>query len=198
MWWSIWAARTGCWSSTRLAISRRGHPVPACKGKLRHGGQGGELPGRGVPQLRLGAGHALIDRELYLPASWVANPGRCAATGIPEGTVFATKPELALRMITRALDAGTPADWVTGDAVYGADSGLRAGLEDLQVSSVLAVAKNHPVTTAAAPGARTCWPESYRYGPGSGCRRGPAPRATAGMTGPGSASIRVCPGTAGC
>ena len=107
------------------AISRRGHPVPgACKGKLRHGGQGGELPGRGVPQLRLGAGHALIDRKLDLPASWVANPGRCAATGIPEGTVFATKPELALRTITRALDAGTPADWLTGDAVYGADSGL--------------------------------------------------------------------------
>jgi SRSO17 transposase len=94
-------------------------------------------------------GHALIDRELYLPESWVADPGRCAGAGIPEGTVFATKPDLALRMIIRALDAGTPAGWVTGDEVYGADPGLRAGLEDRQMSYVLAVAKSHPVTTAA-------------------------------------------------
>jgi SRSO17 transposase len=94
-------------------------------------------------------GHALIDRELYLPESWVADPGRCAAAGIPEGTGFATKPDLALRMITRTLDAGTPAAWVTGDEVYGADPGLRAGLEERRMSYVLAVAKSHPVTTAA-------------------------------------------------
>src|SRR5207253_3350155 len=48
-------------------------------------------------------GHALIDRELYLPESWVSDPERCRAAGIPAGTAFATKPELALRMITRAL-----------------------------------------------------------------------------------------------
>jgi SRSO17 transposase len=41
--------------------------------------------------------------------------------GIPAGTAFATKPALALRMITRAMDAGTPAGWVTGDEVYGAE-----------------------------------------------------------------------------
>jgi hypothetical protein len=38
------------------------------------------------------AGHALIDRELYLPRSWTADPARCAAAGIPAKTVFATKP----------------------------------------------------------------------------------------------------------
>jgi SRSO17 transposase len=95
------------------------------------------------------AGHALIDRELYLPESWAGDPGRCAEAGIPEGTKFATKPELALRMITRALDARVPAGWVTGDEVYGADPGLRAGLEDRQVCYVLAVAKSHPAATAA-------------------------------------------------
>src|SRR5690242_2438412 len=41
------------------------------------------------------AGHALIDRELYLPRSWIADPGRCQAAGIPEQTAFATKPTLA-------------------------------------------------------------------------------------------------------
>lgn len=94
-------------------------------------------------------GHALIDRELYLPESWTSDPGRCAAAGIPDATTFATKPELALRMITRALDAGTLAGWVTGDEVYGADPHLRAGIEERQVSYVLAVAKSHRVATAA-------------------------------------------------
>src|SRR5207253_2472036 len=32
------------------------------------------------------AGHALIDRELYLPRSWTADPDRCRAAGVPEGT----------------------------------------------------------------------------------------------------------------
>ena len=30
------------------------------------------------------AGHALIDRALYLPRSWTEDPDRCAAAGIPE------------------------------------------------------------------------------------------------------------------
>ena len=64
-------------------------------------------------------GHALIDRELYLPESWTSDPDRCRAAGIPEGTAFTTKPKLARRMIARALDAGAPAGWVTGDEVYG-------------------------------------------------------------------------------
>jgi SRSO17 transposase len=97
------------------------------------------------------AGHALIDRELYLPRSWTADPARCAAAGIPEKAVFATKPRLARRMIGRALDAGTPAAWVTGDEVYGADPGLRADLECCQLGYVLAVAASHQVTTAAGP-----------------------------------------------
>ncbi len=94
-------------------------------------------------------GHALIDRELYLPRSWTADPARCAAAGIPAGTAFATKPKLGRRMIARALDAGTPASWVTADEVYGADPGLRADLERRHVGYVLAVARNHQVTTAA-------------------------------------------------
>jgi hypothetical protein len=35
----------------------------------------------------------------------------------------------AARMLARALDAGVPAAWVTGDEVYGANPGLRAELE---------------------------------------------------------------------
>jgi SRSO17 transposase len=97
------------------------------------------------------AGHALIDRELYLPRSWAADPGRCTAAGIPPERGFATKPRLARRMIARALDAGTPAAWVTGDEVYGADPGLRADLESRKTGYVLAVAASHLVITAAGP-----------------------------------------------
>ena len=96
-------------------------------------------------------GHALIDRELYLPRSWTGDPARCAAAGIPEGTVFATKPKLARRVIARALDAGIPASWVAGDEVYGGDPGLRADLETRQMGYVLAVAKSHRLN--AGPGA---------------------------------------------
>jgi SRSO17 transposase len=98
------------------------------------------------------AGHALVDRELYLPKSWTSDPARCRAAGIPEQTVFATKPELARRMIGRALDAGTPASWVAGDEVYGADPGLRADLERRHLGYVLAVAISHQVN----PGAGAC------------------------------------------
>jgi SRSO17 transposase len=97
------------------------------------------------------AGHALIDRDLYLPRSWTADAARCAAAGIPDTAAFATKPKLARRMIARALDAGIPAAWVTGDEVYGADPGLRADLEGRQAGYVLAVAASQQVTTAAGP-----------------------------------------------
>ena len=50
--------------------------------------------------------------------------------GSPQDTAFATKPALARRMITRALDAGVPAAWVAGDEVYGSDPDLRAELEE--------------------------------------------------------------------
>jgi SRSO17 transposase len=98
------------------------------------------------------AGHALIDRELYLPQSWIADPGRCQAAGIPAGTGFATKPALARRMLARALDVGVPAAWVAGDEVYGTDPRLRADLEERGMGYALAVACRHRFTT----GLRTC------------------------------------------
>ncbi len=94
-------------------------------------------------------GHAFIDRSLYLPKSWTADRGRCAAAGISEGVRFATKPALATTMIARALDAGVEARWVTGDEVYGADPRLRAELEGRGVGYVLALGCDHRVATGA-------------------------------------------------
>lgn len=93
------------------------------------------------------AGSAFIDRALYLPWSGTCDLARCQAAGIPDGTVFATKPTLARTMITDALDAETPAAWVTGDEVYGQDPKLRAELARRGLGYVLAVARTHPVAT---------------------------------------------------
>ena len=91
------------------------------------------------------SGHAVIDRELYLPRSWTDDPERLQAAGVPSEIGFATKPALAQAMICRALDAGVPAGWVAGDEVYGANPGLRAELEARQIGYVLAVACDHRV-----------------------------------------------------
>jgi SRSO17 transposase len=64
-------------------------------------------------------GHAFIDRALYLPKAWTNDPARLAATHVPDGTAFATKPALAVAMINRAIEAGVPFAWVAADAVYG-------------------------------------------------------------------------------
>jgi SRSO17 transposase len=74
-------------------------------------------------------GHALLDRELYLPKEWADDPARCRRAGIPEDRRFATKPQLAQQMLPRTLAAGVPARWVTGDSVYGDDRRLRMWLE---------------------------------------------------------------------
>ncbi|KAG0192336.1 hypothetical protein DFQ28_009435 [Apophysomyces sp. BC1034] len=50
-------------------------------------------------------GSAFIDREVYLPKVWCEDSERCSAAGVPEGVRFATKPELAKRMLERALEA---------------------------------------------------------------------------------------------
>jgi SRSO17 transposase len=55
------------------------------------------------------AGRALIDRELHLPHSWTDDRDRARAAGIGDEVGFATKPELARRMLTRTLEAGVPA-----------------------------------------------------------------------------------------
>jgi SRSO17 transposase len=92
-------------------------------------------------------GHALIDRALYLPRSWTDHRQRCEQAGVPDEVEFATKPALAAGMIAAALEAGAPASWVAGDEVYGNDSKLRAAIAARGLGYVLAVAKDHRIST---------------------------------------------------
>src|SRR5437773_11537806 len=83
---------------------------------------------------------ALIDRELYLPEKWTSDRDRCRAAGIGDDVAFATKPELAQKMIARAAEAGVPFAWVAGDEVYGGNPGLRSWLGEEGRAYVMAVA----------------------------------------------------------
>src|SRR3954454_7757398 len=64
-------------------------------------------------------GHALIDRALYLPKAWTDDPARRAAAHVPPDLTCATKPQLALAMIGRAIAADVPFAWVAADSIYG-------------------------------------------------------------------------------
>ena len=84
-------------------------------------------------------GQTLLDRTLYLPASWTKDAARCQRAGIAPQAGFATKPELAQAMLARAFASGVPASWVVGDSVYGDARRLRLWLEGQQKAYVLAV-----------------------------------------------------------
>jgi len=95
----------------------------------------------------------LVDRELYLPEEWAADRDRRRAAAVPEKIEFATKPELARRMIERALQAGAPCNWVAADEVYGNNSKLRHWLEQQRLGYVLAIASDQ----------RMRWPDHQQW-----------------------------------
>jgi SRSO17 transposase len=97
-------------------------------------------------------GRALVDRELYLPKEWSADPARRTEAHVPERVGFRTKPQLAQAMLERAVEAGVPAGWVTADEVYGGDARLRAFLEDRDLAYVLAVKATQPLWVAGEQG----------------------------------------------
>ena len=75
-------------------------------------------------------GRTFLDRELYLPEEWAADDERRNEAGVPEEVAFATKPQIARRMLERAFQAGVPAAWVTADSVYGGEFTLRKELSE--------------------------------------------------------------------
>jgi SRSO17 transposase len=125
------------------------------------------------------AGRALIDRRVYLPRSWADDRVRCAAAGVPAEVEFATKPELALEMITGAVAAGMPAAWVASDEAYGDNGAFRTGVAKLGLGYVLAVSRTHRIPAwpggkrrlradhIAAVLPRRCW---HRVSAGTGSK----------------------------
>jgi SRSO17 transposase len=99
-------------------------------------------------------GRALIDRELYLPASWTDDRDRCQAAGIDDEICFATKNEHFRQMLQCAIDAGVPFAWVTADEAYGQVKHTRFWLEQRKVAHVMATKVNDTVVTTGGAEAR--------------------------------------------
>jgi SRSO17 transposase len=60
-------------------------------------------------------------------------------------SIFQTPPPLVHTMLERALAAGVPATWVTGDAGYGHDRTWRLGMASWPQAYEMAVPVNEPV-----------------------------------------------------
>lgn len=92
-----------------------------------------------------GKGAAFLDRALYLPCSWTEDAERCRVAGVPTDVRFATKLDLAQRMLERAFDAAVPAGWVVADSFYGRSHAFRRWLEEREQPYVLMVPKTNTV-----------------------------------------------------
>lgn len=96
-----------------------------------------------------GRDRVLLDRRLYMPQeSWLSDPARCAAAGVPADLDFKTRPVQVAEMIEAARAAGVPFAWFTADEEFGQNPGLREYLEDTGISYVMAVPKNTQFTHA--------------------------------------------------
>ena len=89
--------------------------------------------------------HVFLDRRLYLPEGWCADPDRRKKAKVPEEIVFQTKPEQAIAMLEHAWERGVPMRWVTGDEVYGDAPRLRESIQMHGRWYVLAVSSTTPI-----------------------------------------------------
>jgi SRSO17 transposase len=96
------------------------------------------------------AGHCWVDWEPYLPEPWRQNAARRAAARVPADVRFATKPDLAARIVKRLASGGKlTIRWVAADEVYGRSSRFRAACEDAGLIHVLTVPVDFQVATKA-------------------------------------------------
>ncbi len=126
-------------------------------------------------------GHAFIDRALYLPQAWTDDLARLKAAHVPKNIGFATKPQIARRMIARALAAKVPFSFVAADSVYGTGE-IETTLREAGKGYVLGVASNHvfrswgkkrPVGSSAANIAQNLPESAWRRLPSGEGTKGP-------------------------
>jgi SRSO17 transposase len=130
-------------------------------------------------------GQALVDKRLYLPPAWIADPARCRAAGVPEEIRYQSKAELGRAMLRHARAAGhLHGSWVTGDDAYGMVPTLRDALDAEGWRYVRDVPETTPVFTQAAVTAVPPWsgrgpkPSKFRLVPGA-----PAPQTVPAVGG---------------
>jgi SRSO17 transposase len=93
--------------------------------------------------------------DLYVPASWIDDPSRCATAGIPATLRFREKWRIALAQVRTVLQAGFTITGVVVDADYGANAAFRAGLERLGLSYGVAIRGEATFALAGVPGTQS-------------------------------------------
>ena len=85
--------------------------------------------------------HMLVDMSLYLPKAWTTDVKRMQSAGVPAGTKYRTRHQLALELL--ALHGATlPHRWITGDDEMGRPSWFRRRLRELREQYLFAVPSN--------------------------------------------------------
>ena len=106
--------------------------------------------------------HVPIDFALYMPRSWTDDVVRREKARVPADLVFKTKSDLALDLVTHAVEDKIPGDIVLVDAAYGGSSdfrntvrmfGLDLGVAVSATTKVWALDKDRPSPRRARDGA---------------------------------------------
>ena len=100
-----------------------------------------------------------LNYQLYLPKSWIEDRERCAGVGVPEGTGFQTKQQIALQQLKDCAERDVPRGIVTADAAYGHDRVFREEVEALGLQYVLSV---QLTTLVWPPGVQPIKPGKYK------------------------------------
>src|SRR5919205_207976 len=107
-------------------------------------------------------GHALIDRELYLPEAWCDAPDKRAEAAIPDEVAFATKPARTAGCAWIWSGASSPSCW----------------------PSAATRSSGRCWTSVSGSTPPHAWPPVCRPEPGDASRRGRAAKANGSTTGP--------------
>jgi SRSO17 transposase len=95
---------------------------------------------------------APVGGQLYLPQRWIEDPQRCSAAGVPKEVPFATKPEIAIKLLEAALKDGVSPGPVLADSAYGDSSDFRDELRRLKLEFFVQVTgSSHKGWTSPVP-----------------------------------------------
>jgi SRSO17 transposase len=125
------------------SVAKKGEDTPAVQ--RQYCGSTGKIDNC-IVSVHLAVGYGqfscILDNQPYVPRSWLEDPARCKEAGIPEDMAFATKPQIALEQVQRALGNGLRFDWIGFDEGYGGKPSFLLGLERLGVNFIGEVPKN--------------------------------------------------------
>lgn len=106
--------------------------------------------------------HVPIDFALYMPRAWTEDAERRKKSKVPVDLLFKTKPELALELISRAVEDQIPGEIVLVDCAYGSSSEFRNAVRGCGLDFGVAVQANTKVWALDKLGRRRGEPVSVQ------------------------------------